>query len=411
MRRGWIVVVGCLAVGCGAPAGSVDEAPREWQFELSADATVLEPDPVPRAARTELLRPELDLTIGPAEGGEPPFFAALDLAVDADGSIYVQDAGAQNIKVFDADGAPLAVIGAPGEGPGELSPATPALAVAGERVVLSDAILGRFTLWHRDGTLADTVVPAAGELVAGQTEDLAGLSDGTFVVAYETPTVDTGRLLRFIRLDPAGELLVEYPTVPVEYTRALVAGRPGILPVVRGRGHMALSPAGELYLTPGDEYQILALTAAGEPRWALRSAWPRAPFPDDDIDRAFDAVLGQMRAMGMEAEADHDSVENLPDELPALSAIKVDGRGRLWVFPYEYWNPGEPDSLGADRPVDVYDANGTRLFTGLMPASFALAAGQGSSWVVAAGDHVYGVEIDPDSFEQRLVRYRLDTPF
>lgn len=401
-----------LSVACGGGGDAIDgDAPVAWQMEMPEGVRVIEAEVVPRAERSEVLRPVLDLEVGGEGEGEPPFLSANDLAVAPDGRIYLLDAGAQQVRVFAPDGAPLPPIGAPGQGPGELTEAAAVLTVTDDRVVVADPITARFTLWDLDGELVGTLVPQNEHSIAGEAEELAGLTDGSLVVVRERAARAGERSLEFRRFGIDGQSLADYPLVPVEYTRALIGGRRGILPVVRGRGHMAVAPSGPLYLTPGNHYQVLALDLDGAPRWALQADWPREIFPEGEVERAFDAILGPMRAMGMEMEPDHDSVENLPEYLPALTSVKVDGRGNLWVFPYEHWTPGRPETLGTDRPVDVYSPHGERLFTGLIPAEFALPASAGSPWIVAAGEHVYGLEVDPASFEQRLVRYRLELPF
>ncbi len=85
--------------------------------------------------------------------------------------------------------------------------------------------------------------------------------------------------------------------------------------------------------------------------------------------------------------------------------MRVDGEGNVYVFPFiredGAWNSKDrPYDLL--RPVDVYSPEGELLFAGMMPEI---------SWLDAAGEHVYGLEFDPVTDEQRAVRYRLVKPF
>ncbi|WP_419940029.1 6-bladed beta-propeller [Candidatus Palauibacter sp.] len=61
-----------------------------------------------------------ELQLGRIEGLESDLFGDIhDLAVDADGRIYVVDPGMQNVRVFDRDGQLVREIAPEGEGPGE----------------------------------------------------------------------------------------------------------------------------------------------------------------------------------------------------------------------------------------------------------------------------------------------------
>jgi hypothetical protein len=181
--------------------------------------------------------------------------------------------------------------------------------------------------------------------------------------------------------------------------------------VVRPVPQLAADRAGRIYVTGAEEYEILAFDGGGTARWRLRVEWPRDPLPDGEVDRALAASEEMLRAMGEQPEVDASSVENVPDRLPALRAIKVDGHGHLWVFPHFYWKPGDPASLPSMVPVDVYDPAGERLYAGMVPARFALHSDQGSAWAAAWEDSVWGVETDLDTGGQAVVRYRLQEPF
>ena len=83
----------------------------------------------------------------------------------------------------------------------------------------------------------------------------------------------------------------------------------------------------------------------------------------------------------------------------AIDAIRVDGHGHLYVFPFI------DDSRPRDRPVDVYSAAGERLFAGLVE-SRSVEYG----WQAALGDQVYGINRSENG-EWQVVRYRLAEPF
>ena len=145
--------------------------------------------------------------------------------------------------------------------------------------------------------------------------------------------------------------------------------------------------------------------------WALRVAWPRIPIGEDDIE------AGMMRVRELLPDAQRSEVD-WPAEFPALAVpsktvrfwgrghpVRVDGEGSLYVFPFiredGAWN-SEDRPYDLLRPVDVYSPEGELLFAGMMPEI---------SWLDATDEHVYGLEFDPVTDEQRAVRYRLVKPF
>lgn len=164
----------------------------------------------------------------------------------------------------------------------------------------------------------------------------------------------------------------------------------------------AVSRAGNVYVAPTYEYQVLALAPSGEPVWALRAVWPRTPIPEAAVDAAFDEIRA------LRPETRRDQVYSLGYE-PALAGIAVDGHERLWVF------PRVEDALELEeRPVDVFSPEGKLLVSAMIPVRHRVTITgeyeEALAWQDAAGDFVYRVEADPDTEEHRVVRYRLVLP-
>ena len=403
IRAGTTLLLSLTIAACGGPGGP----DLEWAFEIPVGVPIHEHAPVPLADRqASWVRPALDLTIE-GTGGELLLEFAYSLAVDSEGRIFVLDQVAQNIKVFGPDGASLGVLAGPGQGPGELSEVAPALTAAGNRLIVADALSARFSTWSTDGEFLETLVLPGGDAVAAESEALHGFDDGSFAAAYPARDIERGETLRFVRMDAGGVVVNEFARLPLEYTRAIISGRPGVLPMPRGRAQMAATPGGRVYLTPADLYQVAAYDITGAMQWALRVPWPRGALPANAVDDAFDSASRGLRAMGESPVLDHDSVENVPESFPALASLKVDGRGRLWAFPYVH------GSLAAEEPhpVDVYSSDGARLFSGLIEARFARSRELGSAWIVARGDWIYGLETDLQTDTQSVVRHRLDVSF
>src|SRR5690606_34501458 len=128
MVRWTNVSVVALAAGCGV-SGSDD-------LVIRSDSAGIEIVTSPAEDRALPWTVEPRFSVGGAESGPASFYHVnhLTAAVDDSGRIFVLDASAKRIVVFDGSGEVTNVIGRAGRGPGELStPAT--LAVGGDGTV------------------------------------------------------------------------------------------------------------------------------------------------------------------------------------------------------------------------------------------------------------------------------------
>ena len=107
------------------------------------------------------------------------------------------------------------------------------------------------------------------------------------------------------------------------------------------------------------EYYIVALDPAGEPRWVLTVPW--------DTDT------------------------------PPRADLRVDGQGRLFVFPNFRIDEDDPRS-----PVQVYSRDGEIIGSGYLNSRPVYL-----HWQASGQEHVYGVRVHPVSEEWEVVRYRL----
>ncbi len=360
----------------------------DWAFPVAAETRVLEYAHVPFDGRTGELPAVRDLLLGgDTDDDRDDFYRAGGVAVDPSGRIYVLDAGNHRVQVFDADGKYMRTFGAEGQGPGELqSPVS--VSVAADQLLVADAGTSRVNRWSLDGSSASSV-PLGGRSLAF----LVGLDDGSFVGLSTVVLREERRLEHaFVRISADGSEPTRYPSPPI-FPDSSVA-------VPDASPSMAATPSGRVYVAAADHYQVLALTAAGETRWALRTDWPTPPVPEEIFDR----VVAMMRERNPTAE---DPRDRWRKTMPAIGNIEVDGDGNLYVFPYRFI-PHDPrngaplEPLPTTFPVDVYSPEGEHLFSGTLPID---------GWLAAHENHVYRIERDPETEEQQVVRYRLDRPF
>ncbi len=407
-----LVAGGAYSQPSGPTAGQAKTEPG-WQLPVPIGTTIHEIDPTPTAVRSrQRITVIPDLVI--KERGDDLHYVfgsrAPSVEVDANGNIYVAEPMPRTgrVLVFDADGEFVRTIGRSGQGPGEyLQPF--AVEWVGDALFVFDPGQSRLTRWN-----------AGGELLGGQRGDpmrtfrsVRGTADGSLVgtrrVNAPSGGFDTG-FLAVLRVDAAINEQVEFVRAPWP-ARILDPGfgeiprtEPNAFYAGSTTPGVAVGADGSVYVSTLDEYQVLAYEPDGTVRWALRAPWPRQPLDDGEVDWL-------MAYHNRRFPQRHRSNIEWPDRQYALGDLKLDGRGRLYVFPYV--------PRGADldeRPVDVYSPDGEQLFSGVMSGPMANLSWQtppaygpmlARAWQAVAGDFIYGIVSDPDTDEWQVVRHRL----
>ena len=367
------------------------------------------PDTVPRMVYERIAEPDRrgtvrlvrDLVIGDAEGEDFNYVLGGRAHVSADeaGVMFVVDPMNQRVQVFDPSGEYVRTLGRAGEGPGEF--AFPlAAAVSGSRVFIFDSQRSRMSLWERTGELvwdrAANLFP--GYLVA----PTVGLADGSWLSRFRNPRVEG---MEFVaHLSSEGERIAEIAPlrVPerVSYNRHMLF-------VGAAPPHYATDAEGHIYVSPLEEYQVFAYRPDGSMRWALQRPAERSPLTDQERDWA-------VGWFGRYYPAVRESQIEWPERSYALADLKVDGQGRVYVFPYF------PRGATTDRlAVDIYDRDGSPILSGWLEGDLDGLYWAGdwkpgpmlaTLWQTARGDHIYGVMIDNDTGVERVVRHRLEFP-
>jgi len=100
-----------------------------------------------------------EVAIGVLDGAEEYLFGQVqDLAVDADGGIYVFDGQVPALRYYDPDGKYVRTLGGEGEGPGEYKDACLGIAVrrSDGRVVMRDPRNMRMNVYNPDGSPSES---------------------------------------------------------------------------------------------------------------------------------------------------------------------------------------------------------------------------------------------------------------
>jgi hypothetical protein len=312
------------------------------------------------------------------------------IVATADGTIFVADNSAVDVKVFDADGNYLKTLGQEGQGPAEFGRVSN-MTIAGDRLVIFDSRNRRFSLWTLDGEHIADNAPAGGELL----NTVEGLADGSVIaMANEFDPEDgvtTSLVRRSVTGENLGELLhtVQPPPGSIDRSDPRASMQMMIDTMAELRFVYTVAAGERVFVTPVNEYQVLAMSDSGTLDWALRVAWERLPYSEFAKQSFVDSMA---RAFQVEDEIKPSDL-NWPTPYPAVSAVRTDGAGRLFVFLAIPRESEEPPEL---QPVDVYSPEGEFLVAGAVP----------NVWTYARGEHVYATRPD-DNDEMEVVRYRL----
>jgi hypothetical protein len=370
--------------------------------DSSASSSAVTFDTLPSGAIVVTNRPpddlpvwrlEEDLRLGRMEGEGPDLFGDVrDLAVDGDGRLYLLEAQAQEVRIFDADGGHVATVGRKGEGPGEFTNANGIALGADGLLRVPDPSLGRVTFLRRDGALERTepvTFRSYGFIWSGGV-----LDDGRFVDT-QVHVNDDGSYDRVYRtVEPGGEertvLAPRYPEDPrwqgFQFERGSMA-----LPF-GPQGKTNFLGDGTVWSTHGVSYEMVHRTLDGDTLRIVRSVTDSVPVPAARRDEAIENARSFAERVG--ASAGEVDASRVPTYYRPLQGFAVDDRGRLWA------RLAAPEGGSAMR-FDVFDPEGRLLARAEAPVAYA-------EWrqPLIAGDAMYLVTTD-DLGVPYVVRLRI----
>lgn len=300
--------------------------------------------PAPERALVEVRR------LAASDTGATAFGRIVDVALGRDGRVFVADAQAAEVRVFDREGAQVASWGRAGEGPGEFGYLSGiALDPAGTLWVM-DALNQRLTGFSPDG---DTVtvrglqegwsatIPWLGRFATdGALLDLVieRVGDTTHQI-LERASVGDGRLERQARLSLP-------PFAPPRYERQRGGVRElATLPFAPER-KLAIAPDGTIWMNAEAAYVVHRIGPGGDTLATVRTDDPPPRLTDAQRDSA-------SRASGV-------ALSRIPEQRPWIDRLVVDAGGRLWVMTsdrpdrWDRWSAaGERETVAVSAEYDV----------------------------------------------------------
>ncbi|HEX9735445.1 MAG TPA: hypothetical protein VGG06_26040 [Thermoanaerobaculia bacterium] len=395
MRRSTFVLLAAaflVAAGCGR-GPQVEFA--DWLFPIAPGTPIKEYGPVPLEGRdTQVVQLIDDLVIGD-DVNQPDaiLYQPTGIVVSGDGTIFVGDRGAGNVKMFAPDGSLLKTFGKEGQGPGEFG-RIGTMTIAAGKLIVDDSRNRRYSVWTLDGEHVADEVPTRRVSLSY----MHGLADGT-LVGYTTERDEDRNARRVVmrRTLDGNEVarLFETPAIPPTAPISISDRRAMLQDMIDSfddpRIYLEVWGGEVLYLSPQHEYQVLAMSTDGDSLWALRVAWARLPYPESQKQSLVDSF---MRSFPGDEPVRPDQLD-WPEHAPALLGISTDAAGHIYVFPTlpPTEDPGQPRDEWA---VDVYTPAGDFIGAGVVPYR----------WSWAQGDFVYGTR--PNELDETVVvRYRL----
>lgn len=264
-------VFALASIACGNPGAEFSE----WTFSLPEDAPIKE-----YLASTAEGAPDIQLLEDLVIGGNTSdpraaFGNLLDVAVDVQGNIYAIDFRGNHVQVFDPSGNFLRSLGAKGEGPGEFSGPTEAANV-GRWIGIGSNQLSRISLWDLSGEYQGNLPLPMRPVTPVFGTEAGGLVAARRETTFDSEGVESSRLL-ISAFSATGEFAFDY----LDF---LLAPRPADKrpSPFSARPTYVATPAGDVYFTPREQYQILAVSKEGSVRWVLRAAAEREPVAEAD---------------------------------------------------------------------------------------------------------------------------------
>jgi sugar lactone lactonase YvrE len=262
-------------------------------------------------------RVEEELRIGSSHGDGPDVFGAVfALDVADDGTFYIFDSLARELRVFSADGSYVRSHGRAGAGPGEFQGVVGVRVADGGDVWVVDMQNTRYTVYR--GT-EPTMYPRPPGMysppwIGGFT------SDGVF---HDVATTRDGEL--FLRVDADGSVL---DTVHLATPQLRLPRRGSMtLPLPFAPRHLrSFDENGYVWTADTHEYRLHRITLAGDT--VLVITHPQEAAPLGQAER--DSVTRYARTLEAELRLTVDS-DMIPRRAPLLDWIAVDETGSVWV--------------------------------------------------------------------------------
>jgi hypothetical protein len=290
----------------------------------------------------EVVLAEIDLSLGEIEGDSNFIFGEVrGIEAGRDGTIYVLDYQASEVRAFDDEGHFLRKVASRGAGPGEITEAN-------GMVLVGDSIL-----WMQDHAQWMMIgVSTEGEellrfpmhvlsygYIWGGTVDNGGRvwkrrthSDEERTAEPEEGLTEGSFREYWVSFDPVAENTDSVYLGEGSYRTMISRNRRGghsYRPIPNDpRPVTVVDPAGGMWRTGGGSYRIMRLDEHGDTVLVIESDTPAPPVTAGDRSGYVEATVERSPDQRRVAE---EIADLMPDTKPVISSLTVDDEGRLWI--------------------------------------------------------------------------------
>lgn len=340
--------------------GCRSEAPQQLaQVRDSAGVRIVEnrcPDDSPGPIWRLSAAPIVEIGV---QEGDPDYelFGARSSARLSDGKIVVANAGAYELRWYDAAGSYLGTAGRQGGGPGEFEGIDRVARLAGDSVLAYDDEQNRISVFGAGGELARTAT------LRGPRGFLAGVfDDGSLLITAQVIEGLSEGLSRWkqgaFRYNGDGEFLDTLGVFPgIEWVIAIGESGVGMRSRPFGRSASFAVWGSTFYAGTQDEYEIAVYGADGDLVASVRLDCANPPVTAADIEAHKAEELAEA-ADEDERRQVRSELDGLPypQEMPAYGRIAIDAEGNLWIAEYRPTGREQPRWLVFDSEYRLLGA-------------------------------------------------------
>lgn len=316
-----------------------------------------------------------ELRIGRPDGSGPEVFGRVrSVLVDDLDRIWVVDGLANEVRVFDADGGFVRVVGRQGSGPGEFMRIGPAFPGPDGEIWVEDLSLSRWERFDTTGTRVSGLRSTSRERGATR---LWTRDDRFLVVDRDPNNPDDGVFVEHRRAGRdslVAERSFAFPQLPKP---ELLTSETGVgMPVpFAPLPWMELSPEGDVWVSHRvGRYMIRRQTLEGDTLQVIERDYDPVPIPDSTREHA----IGELTPDG--TTPDGYRTGQVPRVYPAFDAFHVSTDGTLWV---------RRTLADGVTGFDVFASDGRYLGEPETPADLASMRIQ-----LISAEHIYAVATD-----------------
>jgi hypothetical protein len=291
-----------------------------------------------------------EMRLGSIDSEGPEMFGEVrGVQLDALGRLYVLDAQAKEVRVFDAAGKHVRTFGRQGGGPGEFEEPAALLWGPDENLWVVDQRNSRFSVFDTAGTYL-TSHPRPGGFAflpwPGGFDSAGNLHDVAVSAKPGSPP-----MVGLARYDRQMEPVDTFARPPfVAETFELRMGNNIMMMGVPFSPQLVweLSPDGDVWLGVNDRYRLHRVNYEGDTLRVVEREFE--PLPVTEADRQ----AGMERLQNFIDRGGTVDVNRIPSTKPAFRGLAIDEQGYLWVRPTA--EAGEEDHL-----FDIFDPEGRYL--------------------------------------------------